>query len=234
MQVISVFAGLNTTLDTLAEVGLSRPDEGTFRIGKLSPDETESVVYESLSNESIGSIEAFRSEDKLRLGRLFARASEYWPRHLNYYVKGLLRGVHRDQIAKTKNHSVDIDAALEYGNIKGVGYYERVISSTDSNLDAMNRSVSEVLSNVDTVSHTELHTSAQQGGQLADESAFAEALKRCLPRCVIEPVDSDSYAIPIPSMKTYMQSGRSKQGTKELLTREIEQSEQYRDIKQIA
>lgn len=126
LRIIPVFAGLNDTSQILSGLGMSRlTDDLVFHLSSLSKQESEDVVLGTLNHVPFGLADRITVEDKTLIATSLRIASDRWPRHLHYYVQGVLREVLEDQERDLPANRIDLNRVLEHGHDARVTYYDR-------------------------------------------------------------------------------------------------------------
>lgn len=204
LRILPIFAGLNDTEDALEACGVSRSDElSTFHLSSLSVEEARAVVIGVMTLERFGLASLFTREQIDLIATTIATASQ-WPRHLHYYILGVLIAVSEDQERATPHFTIDLGRAVEYGHDARVRYYERQARKVDSEFV---ESISKLLSmrsmpctkqNLRDLAHTEFGIS---------NGSFRTAYQNAIHIGLIEEDGAGSqsrFDIPIPSLQTFL------------------------------
>ena len=219
LTILPVFAGLNDTRKRLEEVGLSRLTGESFTLGRLSSEEAEDVVRDTIDHPSLGMGEMFFEEDKSYVAKALAIASDQWPRHLHYYVKGFLGELVRDYEREQPIYQVDLLQALEYGHNARVQYYQdRVDLIRDSNFRKVLFDAFLKDNPPDRITKTELANNASS-------DQFEVAYRSAIHTGLLSPISSgqdEVCEVPIPSLKTFLQNNADHEATKQILRNTLE------------
>ena len=232
LDLMPVFGGLSNTRDTLTRLGLSRLNHPfDFRIGALSPAESSGVVRDTLTHASLGlSEDVFTLENLASISSLLTDASDCWPRHLDFYVKGVLRALYQDQTSPTRGDTLDVDQALEYGNSYRVKYCDDVMDpASNERLEKLFEAISMLLKESDRIPKDRVRALTRELAHLPDSEDLSGLLDHCNRKGIIVSVGKgDHYSVPIPSLKTYITTDGSSEEVAQILLEKIKQSPYYR------
>lgn len=205
---LSVYAGLESTSDQLSAVGLSRQAKRAHQLSVLMHAEAMDAVEGFMCDEDMGSSDAISRVDRAMLARVFAVASEGWPRHLHHYITGLAVELVTDYDRETPTGIVHLDAILEHGHQARYEY------CTDRLRSAGIREVGEALFAL-TREQPEANTFTSDAiEQFVSKHYVSEPnenvtnqIARAIHAGVLEPRDdigSKHYGYLIPSFSTFM------------------------------
>ena len=213
LNVLPVFTGLLDTRKTLGERGASRLSRKPFELGVLTKSEAKEVVIGVLNHESLGLSELFDHDDQEYIATSLMIASDQWPRHLHYYVQGVLQEVLNDQQSESPHHQIDLNRALDFGHETRIDYYEDRIASLDSRI--LVKALTE-LSNQHQID-VDLLIDQFQANQEVEGLGFDEVFRQAIHIGILTPIDYSSgrevTRMPIPSMQTYFQCQLNHQET---------------------
>lgn len=206
LKIMPIFAGLNDTQDALANSGISRINlESIYQIGKLSYLETEQVGLEVLNHSSLGMQGCFNLHHLEKISKSLAIASDQWPRHLHYYLRGVLLEIHNDQLLSKPTKQLNLEKALEYGHESRLDYYQERISRLRPH-DSMIRGLITTVKDGESVfSKDDLRAAVRNFG--AHGTEFNVGYDRAFHFGLIEPVGigmKQTFRIPIPSLETFL------------------------------
>lgn len=217
LRILPIFAGLNDTETILGNEGLSRLDHNfVFHLSSLSLQEAKAVVKGVLEHKSLGLTNLFTQESAEFIATALATASQ-WPRHLHYYIQGVLQELQYDQECESTQHSIDLNKALEYGHQSSVRYYdsrarlvgtEFVESTSNLLLDPEKR-----------LTKANVHTNARKLFDMSNEQ-FDRLYQKAIHDGLIEETGSggrSEFRIPIPSLETFLRCECDLEKTKEIL-----------------
>lgn len=204
LRVLPIFAGLNDTESILENEGLSRLDgKNTFHLSSLSLDEAKGVVKGVFNHDSLGLTNLFSQEDINLIAVSLATASQ-WPRHLHYYIEGVLQEIQSDQQREIPNHFVDLTKALEYGHQERVNYYDNRARSMEPEFV---EAISKLLQNPSQrLSKKNLHNIARDHFDMSDEQ-YNSSYQKAIHNGIIEEIGSGSQCslqMPTPSLRTFL------------------------------
>ena len=131
-KVHGVFAGLSDTSLRLAEVGLSRQSRIAETLAPLYESESQTAVIRFLNHDQLGLGDLFTSSDKYDIAQALAVASEGWPRHLHYYLQGLVANLLDDATKTYPTQKLDLNGVLQYGHKSRILYYRQLIGFSPS------------------------------------------------------------------------------------------------------
>lgn len=222
LRVLPIFAGLNDTTNILANQGMSRLSTSSiFRLSSLSMHEAEDVVLDTLAHSSFGLEGFFTEEDKKLLAKSLAIASDRWPRHLHYYIQGLLRQIAEDQERDSPTYYIESDRVLEYGHKARLDYYyQRAILVDRSFLQSLMKSLKDDRSSL---------RAAELERICCDEfsmthNQFKQALEQAVHVGLIEleGLSDATVQIPIPSLRTFLVCQGDRERTRAFLRKDHE------------
>jgi len=121
IKIIPVFAGLSDTPKVLGRVGVSLRSEVTT-LGALTEHETELVVWKTIAELKV--IDLFRDNDFKTIMEQCTIASEQWPRHLDQYLKTLVKAI----VAGSSDSEIDLDRVISKGHENRMAYYDVQLS----------------------------------------------------------------------------------------------------------
>ena len=208
IKILPVFAGLSDTLTVLSERGASRlRDSATHRIAALTLDETEWLVSAWLQYKDFGFDGLFTAEDINRVSKMFAVASEGWPRHANTYLRELGRSVL--EVGSRNNPKVDLTDALDRGHRGRLRYYNARLSTADLGVyelvlsEAAQQSKSGILemSTLNEIAYSNYEIPALDSGDYVRKSIRSGILEEATTG------SRNCFEFSIPSLFTYMRCG---------------------------
>lgn len=212
LRIIPVFAGLNDTEPILSGLGMSRPNEDLiFQLSSLSQREAEDVVLDTLNHPSFGMANCFSNQDKKLIATSLAIASDQWPRHLHYYVKGVLREVADDQELESPTYQIDLNRALEFGHEARVSYYDRRARLVSESF--LGGLMTALANQPDNLLMSDLYASDKD----FDNAIHYGLLEK------VSLAENTSIRVPIPSLKTFLICRGDHEQTKQTLREEHEQ-----------
>lgn len=217
LRILPVFAGLNDTIQILADLGVSRlSTTSVMNLGSLSTQEAEAVVLDTLNHPDFGLADKFEEKDKKLIAITLGVASGGWPRHLHHYVQGLLLKVAVDQELEPITSQVDLDLVLEHGHSARIEYYEQRVSLIDRKFaQALMQGLSENPDKLTTEGLERL--CAEQFNFIEDR--FEDELNNAIHVGVINPIRAfdNLITVPIPSLNTFLVSHANGELTKQFL-----------------
>ena len=128
LKILPVFAGLLDTEVKLGKAGLSRLNGISHQLGGFSKPEAKEVATKVLCHDSLGMAEVFADGDLDYITSTIVVASDLWPRHLHYYVKGVLNEVLTDQESDSPRHHINLERVLDYGHNARIDYYKQRVN----------------------------------------------------------------------------------------------------------
>ena len=220
LKILPLFAGLLDSEDVLSKAGLTRLRESPILLGTLSKSESRKVITDTLSHESLGLSGAFSQKDQGYLASSLTIASDSWPRHLHYYMRGVLVEILEDQQRATPLHEIDLNRALEFGHAARIDYYRRQLGRLRSSVGSLQQigfiETLEDLSTNRNIPTKQLVESLSDNLGL-DLSETSDMLEAAIHLGVLTPPqavgDEDVSQIPIPSLRTFLQCGRGVEKT---------------------
>ena len=137
LKILPLFAGLLDSEDVLSKAGLTRLRESPILLGTLSKSESRKVITDTLSHESLGLRGSLSRKDQNYLVSSLDIASDRWPRHLHYYMRGVLVEILEDQRRTTPLHEINLNRVLDRGHAARVDYYQRQLSRLRSSVGSL-------------------------------------------------------------------------------------------------
>ena len=205
-KVHGVFAGLSDTSLKLAEVGLSRQAGIPATLGPLSESESLAAVTGFLDDDRLGLRDLFTSSDKYDIAQALAVASEGWPRHLHYYLQGLVANLLDDAMKTYPTRKLDLKRVLDYGHKSRILYYRQLIGLSPS--DNFTQSLYDIAEQqLQDGTEITVRTIAEAASEYGYSSMEVETFVRnAVHSGILEPVIDKRrrYQFPIPSLTTYM------------------------------
>ena len=213
LHIVPVLAGLLDTRAALDSVNLSRQNRSTFMLDSLTKSEAREVVIGTLNHDSLGLSGLFKEEDQDYLASSLMVASDQWPRHLHYYIHGVLNEILEDQLRGTPSHQINTHRALHFGHQERVMYYGDRIETFEMKIGAMKTDpfVSELMSESNNLA---INLNALSKRLLAHHdvstSEFDEMFEEAVHVGILTPPEHTTGGVkvtrfPIPSMRTFFQ-----------------------------
>lgn len=207
LRILPVFAGLSDTADRLLDVGLSRLATSPHHLGVLTLEETQFAAAGFLHDPNMGLHVVFDRNDRAKLARTFAVASEGWPRHLHHYLTGLAKALVDDCDRSNPNGVASLDAILLFGHEKRCDYYDGRLQSANlgSVEGALMALTEKSRSSVTVDGDTIVDYMAERLD--VDSNSVREKISHAVHAGVLErraDLGRSIYAYPIPSFSTFM------------------------------
>ncbi len=121
VPILLVCAGLSTSVERLAEAGISRLDEERIvTLGRLTPDETLDGARRALALSGEWGVVA-PDAAVMRWAEAIAGSSDDWPRHLQCYLNAVWKTVAKQEAPNLD--TADLDEALARGDELRRSYY---------------------------------------------------------------------------------------------------------------
>ena len=224
LKIVPLFAGLLNTEDVLGShgVGLSRLAGIPTQLGSLSKSEAREVIIGTLNHDSLGLSDSFREEDQNYLASSLEIASDRWPRHLHYYVQGVLLEILEDQQREVPRHEIDLNRVLNHGHDARINYYQRQLRRLRPSVGSYKgRTLIETLRALSANQNIPLE---QLENSLSDvlsvsKSEAADVIDVAIHIGILTPpqIGEKVTQIPIPSLRTFIQGGQDAEKTLKIL-----------------
>ncbi|MCY4656707.1 MAG: ATP-binding protein [Gammaproteobacteria bacterium] len=214
LRIIPVFAGLSDTDDALSQVGITREACEDFILDSLSPDEGARVVLSSLN--ALGLKKLFYPEDKANLVHQISIAGDVWPRHIHSYLHALVAEIVLCQ--KEGRTHIDMDKVLDEGHDERISYYFRRLKRIKG-YDDLHKHLDALALKYDI--GAEMETGAVfdsfQNASGANRNDVNGMIDACVHNGIFRKFENGNYGFAIPSLHTFLATGRNPEITKELL-----------------
>jgi len=193
-RVMLLAAGLGTTMEAFASLGVSRFGEGaSVELGTLSKESERAVIYDWLTKKG------GTKEDPTAWIDAIARETQGWPRHVHSYAK------HAGEFLENSNGVMTpqgLQAVLELGQEGRKQYYKQRIDGIRGNeLICLYQPISNLESGSPFNEDLILDPLNKKYGFERAEKIF----KKFIDKGILSPVGT-MYCVPIPSMHDWMKS----------------------------
>ena len=221
LKILPVFAVLLDTEANLGTAGLSRLNGISQQIGGLSKPEAKEVATEVLRHESLGMANVFADDDLDFIASTLASLSDQWPRHLHYYIQGVLNEVLIDQERDIPSHHISLERALDYGHNARIAYCKQLVDQF-ANYRFVTELINQALRNKGEpgLSINELESSMGEKHNIMGNH-FDSAYEKAVHTGLLLPVDYRDGRLttdfPMPSMRTFFECGCNPEKTLEQL-----------------
>ena len=224
LKIVPLFAGLLDTAGVLSEAGLSRLAGIPTSLGSLSKSETWEVIIKTLHHDSLGLSGSISRKDQNYLVTSLAMASDRWPRHLHYYMQGVLLEILEDQQRGSPRQEIDLNRVLDHGHKARIDYYQQQLEDlqTSVNMDqwrALTRTLENLSANQN-IPYDPLEDSLSErleGSKSEVNGVISVAVHKGIMSRVKVVDGIDIVQIPIPSLQTFFQCGRDPEKTLNIL-----------------
>jgi len=192
--VILLAAGLGTTLDAFASLGVSRFSEGcSMELGALSKESERAVIYDWLTKKGGAKGDPIAWMDAI------AQETNQWPRHVHSYAKHAGQYLEKNDGVMTPQ---GLKAVMELGQRGRTQYYkQRMVGFDGDKLACLYEAIAEVESGAPFSKGLIFDRLEKKYGYERAEKVF----KKIIDKGIFSPVDTE-YCIPIPSMHDWMKS----------------------------
>ena len=216
LRILPIFAGLSDSRDVLRRAGISRLNqEFVFSLGRMESDDAEMVVQKSITHAGFGLEGAFSAKNLTYISKLLAKVSDGWPRHLDFYVKGVLSELAKDQATENPQCKFDFNAVLDHGNRARVAYYEELVSSFGVREPEFLKILTANLDVSGRIAYSDVREGAVNKG-ISREGVIA-TWEEAIHVGLLEPISQNpvgpNHKVPIPSLATYVRNSYSNEAT---------------------
>ena len=216
LKVVPLFLGLPNTSYALSRAGLSRLAETPIQLSALTQSETREIVVNTLNHDSLGLGDSLSQVGQDYLVTSLDFASERWPRHLHYYIQGLLLAILEDQRRESPSHQIDLNRVLDYGHNERILYYQRQLGNletrigSDRYLDFVE--TLEDLSTNRNIPFKQLRDVLREKLGKGKSGEVSDMVAAAIHTGVLTPLQvvgrKKVTQIPIPSLRTFIQCGQ--------------------------
>lgn len=226
-HIFPIFAGLLNTEDVLEKVGISREAFFAQQLDALSADECAEAVDHFLRRNDMGLDSLFSADDRRKVAELFSVASEGWPRHLHCYMTELAKRIATDFTRSPSATKLDLDAVLDDGHRSRIRYSRRRVEHAGLPFFALGALQELASKNDDGQSWMlrDIHASCvnHAGNEVDKIDLEQNVIPKAVHAGVLQHVGpGDAYAFSIPSLHTYIASGRDEDRTLALMRDDLE------------
>ena len=198
VPLVPVFAGLNDTMSTLSQCGVSRLlSENRHALGAFPRDESETFAKTALDHIEAGGT----PDERARWEEWLVANGDGWPQHLRIHVRAIAKEMLR--VGSPQLSSLDTETIARNVSEGRDGFYgDRLDATRLAHLGPVFREMAE-RADPPTSRSVLLAIAAESCGDRVDPGAMVDA---ALHAGILQSKGRDRYECPIPSMRQWLRT----------------------------
>ncbi len=220
LKIIGVFAGLSDTGKCLEQVGITRRSREDFMLSSLSHEEGRQVCTATI--EKLGLEKLFTPSQIDHIAHSLDIASDSWPRHLHRYLQTLVKEVANSHLKGTSY--LDLNQVLDEGHAIRIQYYQtRLQVKGQRQFDKeLNQIAKDHQTEGKKITYEKLSGCFFE--KVTNLKEVEEIIDSYVHNGILDELLDGSYVFPIPSLETFLASGRDVDKTKEMLRSKVREA----------